>query len=549
MNAWLWLLVPLAPLLGTLALLLVRERAVAWLWASCLPALLAMLLPPAALELPWLWEGVRWGGDDLLTRAWLGFSAVLWGCAAVFASSNLAADPRRLRFWTFWQLALAGNLLLIIATDALSFYLGFSVMSLCAYGLIVHRGGPGPRRAGRLYLQLAICGEMALLAALLLRSHAGDLAFDFTSWQTQPIDHLTLALLLLGLGLKAGFWPLHVWLPLAHPEAPAPASAVLSGAMLKAGFLGIWRCVPEADPTLQAWSTPLLLVGLFGALYAALLGLGSGKSKAVLAYSSVSQMGWLLMILGLAWSGGEPAAALLVLTLFGVHHGLAKGALFLAAGMLHDSRLPRAAWLLVWLPALAIMGAPLTSGAAAKYVLKDLWHASAFAAWGAWLSLASFATALLLLRALWLMREDQRQAPAQHPPLAQWLPWAVLGSAPLLLWSWTPLREPLLASLYPGGIWAAGWPLLAAVVLAALAIFKGFRVPEAWRQQRDPVALLSLRLKRLTQRPPLKPPVLHPDRARWRQRERRWNRFWQQGALAVSAWLFAGLLWLGWWWW
>ena len=133
MNAWLWLLVPLAPLLGTLALLLVRERAVAWLWASCLPALLATLLPPAALELPWLWEGVRWGGDDLLTRAWLGFSAVLWGCAAVFASSSLAADPRRLRFWTFWQLALAGNLLLIVATDALSFYLGFSVMSPVSY--------------------------------------------------------------------------------------------------------------------------------------------------------------------------------------------------------------------------------------------------------------------------------------------------------------------------------------------------------------------------------------------------------------------------------
>ena len=306
--------------------------------------------------------------------------------------------------------------------------------------------------------------------------------------------------------------------------------------------------MPEADPTLQAWSTPLLVVGLFGALYAALIGLGSGKSKAVLAYSSVSQMGWLLMILGLGWNGAEPSAVLLVLTLFGVHHGLAKGALFLAAGMLHDSRLPRAAWLLVWLPALAIMGAPLTSGIAVKYAFKDVWHASVFAGWAVWLSLASFGTALLLLRALWLMREDQRQAPAIRPPLAQWLPWAVLGSAPLLLWGWAPLREPLLASLYPAGIWAAGWPLLAAGVLVALVMFKNFRVPAVLRQQRDPVALLSLRLKRLTQRPPLSPPEPHVDRRLWRQRERRWNRFWQQGALAVSAWLLAGLLWLGWWW-
>ncbi|MEF3087993.1 hypothetical protein, partial [Bacillus altitudinis] len=92
-----------------------------------------------------------------------------------------------MRFWMFWQLAVAGNLLLIIATDALSFYLGFSAMSLSAYGLIVHRGGPGPRRAGRLYLQLAICGEMLLLAGLLLRTHAADQAFDFASWQAQPI--------------------------------------------------------------------------------------------------------------------------------------------------------------------------------------------------------------------------------------------------------------------------------------------------------------------------------------------------------------------------
>ncbi|HAJ85947.1 MAG TPA: sodium:proton antiporter, partial [Pseudomonas sp.] len=179
MNAWLWLLVPFAPLLGGVLLLCLRERSLPWLWLACVPALLVALQPPAALELPWLWEGVRWGGSDSLTRAWLGFSALLWGCAAVFANSSLSRDPRRLRFWAFWQLALAGNLLLIIATDALSFYLGFSAMSLSAYGMIVHRGGPGPRRAGRLYLQLAICGEMLLLAGLLLRTHSTGQAFDF----------------------------------------------------------------------------------------------------------------------------------------------------------------------------------------------------------------------------------------------------------------------------------------------------------------------------------------------------------------------------------
>ncbi len=550
MNAWLWLLVPFAPLLGGVLLLCLRERSLPWLWLACVPALLVALQPPAALELPWLWEGVRWGGSDSLTRAWLGFSALLWGCAAVFANSSLSRDPRRLRFWAFWQLALAGKLLLIIATDALSFYLGFSAMSLSAYGLIVHRGGPGPRRAGRLYLQLAICGEMLLLAGLLLRTHSTGQAFDFVTWQAQPIDNLTLALLLLGLGLKAGFWPLHVWLPLAHPEAPAPASAVLSGAMLKAGILGIWRCVPEADPTLAAWSTPLLAVGIFGALYAAALGLCAAKSKAVLAYSSVSQMGWMLMILALAWSLEQPSAGILaVLLLFGVHHGLAKGALFLAAGMVHEGRLPRLVWALLLLPALAIMGAPLSSGAAVKYLLKDAWHDSAFAAWAPWLTLASFATALLLLRALWLMWRDQQHAPAQRPPFGQWLPWAVLSTASLLLpWAWPALREPLLDGLYPGGLWAALWPLLAALTLTGWALRRAWQVPSRLARLPNPALWASLYVTRVLRQPPLPVPAIHLERNRWRQRERRWNRKWERGALTPSAWLLVLLLWLGWLW-
>ncbi|MDH2245458.1 complex I subunit 5 family protein [Pseudomonas sp. GD03855] len=550
MSAWLWLLVPFAPLLGGVLLLWLRERCLPWLWLACVPALLVALQPPAALELPWLWEGVRWGSSDSLTRAWLGFSALLWGCAAVFANSSLAGDPRRLRFWAFWQLALAGNLLLIIATDALSFYLGFSAMSLSAFGLIVHRGGPGPRRAGRLYLLLAICGEMLLLAGLLLRTHSTGQAFDFVTWQAQPIDNLTLALLLLGLGLKAGFWPLHVWLPLAHPEAPAPASAVLSGAMLKAGILGIWRCVPEADPTLAAWSTPLLAAGIFGALYAAALGLCAAKSKAVLAYSSVSQMGWMLMILALAWGLDEPSAGILaVLLLFGVHHGLAKGALFLAAGMVHEGRLPRLAWALLLLPALAIMGAPLSSGAAVKYLLKDAWHDSAFAAWAPWLTLASFATALLLLRALWLMWRDQQHAPAQRPPFGQWLPWAVLSTASLLLpWAWPALREPLLDGLYPGGLWAALWPLLAALTLTGWALRRAWQVPSRLARLPNPALWASLYVTRVLRQPPLPVPAIHLERNRWRQRERRWNRQWERGALTLSAWLLVLLLWLGWLW-
>ncbi|UPQ83116.1 sodium:proton antiporter [Pseudomonas knackmussii] len=550
MSAWLWLLVPLAPLLAGLGLLTLRDRAIGWLWLACVPALAMVIWPMPALDLPMLWEGVRWGADDLLSRAWLGFTALLWGCAGVFASSSQRDDPKRMRFWTFWLLALSGNLLLIIATDALSFYLGFSAMSLSAYGLIVHQGGPGPRRAGRLYLQLAICGEMALLAALMLRSHAADGDFSFVAWQTLPMDGLTLLLLLIGLGLKAGFWPLHVWLPLAHPAAPAPASAVLSGAMLKAGFLGLWRCLPEQDSLLSGWADVLLAVGIFGAIYPALLGLCAGKAKAVLAYSSVSQMGYLLMLLALAWHHPQQRQALtVVLVLYGVHHGLAKGALFLAAGLIHAGRLPRNGWLLLAVPALAIIGLPLTSGGAVKTALKDAWHAGAFEAWLPWLTVSSLTTAVLLTRALWLLHRDATDAPSSRPPVLQVLPWALLSSLSLLLpWAWPALREPMLHGLYPGGVWAALWPLLVALGIAGVAITRGWAVPAWLASMPDPVLWLSLKLKRLVQRPPLAVPVFHPDRSRWRRRERRWNRFWNRGALALSTGLLAALLWLGWWW-
>lgn len=549
-GEWLWLLVPLAPLLAMVALAVWHERAIGWLWLACVPALVLVVQPMPTLDLPMLWDGIRWGSSDDLSRAWLGFTALLWGCAGVFASSSQKGSANRMRFWTFWLMALTGNLLLIIAADALSFYLGFSAMSLSAYGLIVHQGGPGPRRAGRLYLQLAICGEMALLAGLMLRSHATGGDFSFAAWQAVPMDGLTLVLLLLGLGLKAGFWPLHVWLPLAHPAAPAPASAVLSGAMLKAGLLGIWRCLPEGDPLLSSWAEVMLAVGVFGAIYPALLGLIAGKAKAVLAYSSVSQMGYLVILMALAWRHPEQHQAMtVVLMLYGVHHGLAKGALFLAAGLIHAGRLPRAGWLLLALPALAIVGLPLTSGGAVKTALKDVWSAGEYEGWLLWLTVSSLTTALLLTRSLWLLRGDAADAPARRPPLLQILPWALLCILALLLpWLWPVLREPMLHGLYPGGIWSSLWPLLVALGAAAAVVKSGYKIPARLAKLPNPALSLSLYLKRLVMQPPMAVPMARPDARRWRQRERRWNRFWNKGALAMSAWLLAVLLWLGWLW-
>ncbi len=550
MSPWLWLLPPLAPLLGAVLLWPLGRRTAPWLWLAPLPTLLLSFAPPPALTLGWLWAGAQWGGDDGPTRLFLGFSALLWSAAALYAAGSQREDARARRFWLFWLLALSGNLLLIIARDGASFYVGFTLMSLCAYGLVIHRGGGGPRRAGRVYLQLAILGEILIYAGLMLRVHEAGGDFLFSQWQQAPLGVWTAALLLSGFGLKAGFWPLHMWLPLAHPAAPAAASAVLSGAMIKAGILGLWRFLPEADPLLQSWAPWLAAAALFSAFYGVALGLLQSKTKTALAYSSVSQVSYLLLILALAWQ--HPAAAPAGLVLYALHHGLAKGALFLAAGMASVHRLQRWCWPLLALPALALAGLPFTTGAVVKTQLKDAFAQSDFAHWGLLLSLGSGATALLLLRVLWLFRQQQRAMSREQdrPPAYLLLPWALLSLSPLLLW-------PLMlagsgTSLSLSGLWSSLWPPLLALAIAAVALVKRWRIPASLRHLPSPAVTLSLQLQRLLQ-PPKNRRKTTSGRAgglarRWRRRERHWNRFWQQGTVHIGAWLLLLLLLLGWSW-
>jgi hydrogenase-4 component B len=543
-----WLAVPLAPLFAALLMLCWRDRITPWLWLSCVPALLAAWQPPAALPLPALWPGAEWGSDDLVTRAFLGFTALLWACASVYAGASHRHDPRRLRFFGFWLLSMCGNLLLVMAQDGASFYVGFTLMSLSAYALVVHQGGTGPRQAGRLYLQLAIIGEMLLYAGLLLRIFEAGGTYGFADWQTAPIGGVTAVLLLLGFGIKAGFWPLHVWLPLAHPAAPAAASAVLSGAMIKAGILGLWRFLPGDDPLLMEWAGAVFAVGMFSAFYGVALGLLQATAKAALAYSSVSQVGYLLAILALAWQQPQERALWgTLLALYAVHHGLAKGALFMGAGLASRHRLTRLHGVLMLIPALALTGLPLSSGAAVKTLFKARLEESLSGAWLPLLTLGSFATALLLARALWLMVQSQKKAPATPPAPALLGPWALLCLMPLLAaLVWPEMRAQGWTSAQLATTWALLWPLLVAAMLVVLVMRRQWRIPRAWTRLPNPARALSLRLYRRVRHPQVPPlePRLHA--AFWRAQERRWNRFWQNDPLAPSVWVLAVLLLWGW---
>jgi len=340
-------------------------------WAP-LPALGLSLFGASGvtLDVPWLLVGARFGLDTT-ARIFLFFTAALWLSAGIYARAYLAADPRRARFSGFFLLTLAGNLGLILAQDVASFYLFFALMTFSAYGLVVHEGSAAARRAGRVYLVMAVLGEALLLMGFLLLVHAAgtlDIARAAATLVTAPARDTIVAMLLAGFGVKAGAVLLHLWLPLAHPVAPTPASAVLSGAIIKAGLLGWLRFLPlgvGAFPDLGAF---VIAAGLIAAFYGVVIGVTERDVKVVLAYSSISQMGLMAVGVGAGLLAPQAWAVLLpAVTLYALHHAFAKGLLFFGVGMVARAGGVRP-WMLFGqlLPALGLAGAPLLSGALAK---------------------------------------------------------------------------------------------------------------------------------------------------------------------------------------
>ena len=246
-----------------------------------------------------------------------------------------------------------------------------------------------------------VIGEIALFAAMVLATTAtGSTEFDTVRQGLAQADSrdLIILLALIGFGIKVGVLGLHVWLPLAHPVAPTPASAVLSGAMIKAGLLGWLRLLPLGEAALFLWGEAFMILGIAAAFYGVLVGLTQRDPKTLLAYSSISQMGIMTMAVGLGLTAPEAYPAILFLAYplaFGAgatawsamaylvfSHALAKAAMFLAAGNLmqfggHDriadldrvvQRLPLTAGAFA-LAGVSIMGLPPSGGFNGKWLL------------------------------------------------------------------------------------------------------------------------------------------------------------------------------------
>ena len=242
-----------------------------------------------------------------------------------------------------YHVFLAAMALVILADDAYAFMVMWETMALASFFLVItnHRL-PEIRRAAYLYLLIAHIGALAILLCFgVLQANSGDTSFAAMRAQTPTPFWASVAFLLAlaGFGAKAGLVPLHVWLPEAHPAAPSPVSALMSGVMLKTAVYGFLRVAFDLLPAqLWWWGVLALALGLASAVFGVAFAAVQSDMKRLLAWSSVENLGLIFAGVGLALLFAAyrmPAAAALALTAALYHvasHAFFKSLLFVATG-------------------------------------------------------------------------------------------------------------------------------------------------------------------------------------------------------------------------
>lgn len=265
-------------------------------------------------------------------------ATLLWLLALVYSTRYMADEHRRSRYFAFFMLCLGWTVGVAFAGNLLTFLIFYELFSIFTYPLVVHEETPEAIAAGTKYIiYILIGGSLVLLAIVVTFFAAGSQTLDPHGFLTMGIGRSRLLAIfwcfVAGFGVKAALFPLHGWVPDAHPAAPAPFSAVLSGIMVAAGSFGILRVLfnvfgpgllAELDVTRWLGYVAALTV-LFGAVIAA----SQDDLKRRLAYSTISQMGY--VVLGASLLGDQALTGALAHI---ANHAFMKGTLFLCAGVL-----------------------------------------------------------------------------------------------------------------------------------------------------------------------------------------------------------------------
>jgi proton-translocating NADH-quinone oxidoreductase chain N len=392
------------------------QLLVGLVFVPLLTALAAVLLPPTRRRWAVLLGGLAWpcllvplslavareGTVVMVFGGWAPPLGIGWRLDAlglvvlwVHALAGIAALPSAWQrfdpdlpesgpFWSLWMILATGVNLALLAADLFNLYVALELTTLAAVALIATDDGIAALAAAMRYLLLAVLGSlMYVLGVGLVYAQTGSLAMHQPG--IEELNNVALVLMLTGLMVKAAIFPLHVWLPHAYSNAPGPVAAIMAAVVGKVALIALWRIWFEtavAPPPLLA--DFLGLIGAAAIVYGAIAAYLQPRLKMVIAYSSVSQFGFLLLLLPLASQQAFQGAGFHVLT-----HGLAKAAMFLAAANIvvvlgsdnirHlpglDKRMPLEAFTLA-LAGVTLIGLPPSGGFTGKWMLLSAaWEA------------------------------------------------------------------------------------------------------------------------------------------------------------------------------
>lgn len=299
-------------------------------------------------ELEFFWKGFCMRGLYLKLdgfRMLYGcIAAFMWMMTGIFSREYFKHYRNRNRYYFFFLLTLSATVGVFLSGDFYTTFIFFEIMSLTSYVWVVHDEKPAAMKAGEIYLAIAIIGGLVMLMGLfLLYDAVGTLRMSelhdaiAAVWaEKQAQIYIAGGCMLFGFGAKAGMFPLHIWLPKAHPVAPAPASALLSGILTKTGVFGVLVVSAEMFRYDPQWGKLVLCLGVITMFGGALLAVFSVDLKRTLACSSMSQIGFILVGVGMMeLLGTENALAVRGTILHMVNHSMIKLVLFMAAGVVY----------------------------------------------------------------------------------------------------------------------------------------------------------------------------------------------------------------------
>lgn len=265
-------------------------------------------------------------------------------CVTLFSIDYMEHYGAKATYYALLLIMIAGMNGLVLATDLFTIYLFLEVAAVASYGLVAYGLGHDELEASFKYLMLSSVASAFILLSISIifgltgSLNLGSVAMGFRDLNLKFVVGFCTALFLAGFGLKAAIVPFHAWLPDAHPSAPAPISAMLSGLLIKvSGIYAITRIFLNVFGINPALTTLLLYVGTISIVAGALLALGQNDIKRMLAYSSISQIGYIIIGVGLGTPLGIMGALFHIF-----NHAVAKSLLFLNSGSIEHATGTRA---------------------------------------------------------------------------------------------------------------------------------------------------------------------------------------------------------------